>query len=305
MTVGFLEFQENSFIKSVADKLSDLDVGFIQVGELPHPSPSPCPLIVDRVSFCDPFLRAVLRSWALAGTYVVNNPFFTSVMDKLSELLLYDRLAIRSPRTVVLPRVNRAEDMREIVREPDWNAVEEKVGFPCILKPVDGYAWQDVFRVETPTALRGLYESLRESRTLLVQELIEYVDYYRAFCIDRRDVLLVRWTPRPFDQGEYSVADPTAIADVGDLMREKTTRLVSAQGLDFNTVEWCITRERTPVIIDSYNDVPDVRPEKLPASTYEWIVERFCACVRRKLASGEKNTAPGLGECSEAGPAPG
>ena len=290
MKVGFLEFRDNPFIQSVARGLSNLETEFIRVGELTHPSPSPYRVVIDRVSFCDPFLRAILRYWSVSGTYVINNPFFTPTMDKLSELVLYDRLGIRYPRTVVLPRVNRVEDMREIVAEPEWKALEERIGFPCILKPLDGYAWQDVFRVETSTALRGLYESLSDSRTLLVQELIEYTDYYRAFCVDRREVLLVRWTPRPFDRGEYAVADPGALADIGEQIRTKTVELVRAQGLDFNTVEWSITKDRAPVIIDSYNDVPDVRPEKLPASTYTWIVDAFCGCVRRKLESGEKNS---------------
>jgi len=48
------------------------------------------------------------------------------------------------------------------------------------------------------------------------------------------------------------------------------------------------------VVIDSHNDVPDVRREKLPPPCYDWIVERFCACVREKLASGEHNRWPAL-----------
>jgi hypothetical protein len=303
--IGFLEFRENRFIESVAQRLSDLETGYIRIGELAHPSPAPARVVIDRVSFCDPFLRTVVRYWSLAGAYIINDPFFTPTMDKLSELLLYDELGIHHPRSILLPRINRAEDMRELVAEPDWSAIERVVGFPCILKPVDGYAWQDVFRVETPTALRSIYDSLSDSRTLLVQELVEFADYYRAFCVDRSDVMLVRWTPRPFDQGEYAEADPGALDGIRELVTEQTARLVRAQGLDFNTVEWSITRERRPVIIDSYNDVPDVRPEKLPPRAYQWIVDRFCACVRRKLASAERNNDRAPAAASDPGPGTG
>jgi hypothetical protein len=290
--VGILEFQDNAFIRSVARKLSDLDTEFIHIGELAHPRPSPYRVIIDRVSFCDPYLRTIMRYWSRGGAYVINNPFFTLTTDKLSELQLYDSLAIRHPATVVLPRVNRVEDIREIVSAPDWKLVEERIGFPCILKPVDGYAWQDVFRVETPVALRSLYESLSESRVLIVQELIDHVDYVRAFCVQSRDVFLVRWTPRPFDMGEYSLLASGDLKDVGEELVRKTAALTEAQGLDFNSVEWSITGERAAVVIDSYNDVPDVRPEKLPPSCYEWIVDRFCGCVRGKLASEEVNSIP-------------
>ena len=53
-------------------------------------------------------------------------------------------------------------------------------------------------------------------------------------------------------------------AGAEDHIMQKTADLNAALGLDFNAVEWCITKDGTPVIIDSYNDVPDVRREKLP-----------------------------------------
>jgi hypothetical protein len=291
--VGILEFQDNTFIREVASRLSDLAPQFIRQGELAHPQPSPYRVIIDRVSFCDPYLRTIVRYWSRAGAYVINNPFFTHTTDKLSELLLYDSLGIHHPRTVVLPRINRVEDVKELVAPPDWKQVEERVGFPCILKPVDGYGWQDVFRVETPLALRSLYESLADSRVLMAQELIEHVDYVRAFCLESRDVFLVRWTPRPFDMAEYSLLGSDDLKVVRDDVTRKTAALTEAQGLDFNAVEWSITKNGSPVVIDSYNDVPDVRPEKLPLPCYEWVVDRFCTCVRNKVASGQMNAVMG------------
>jgi hypothetical protein len=288
--VGILEFRDNDFIRSVVSALAGVETDFIRVGQLSHPSPSPFRLIVDRVSFCDPYLRQLMRYWSIGGTYVLNNPFFTLVYDKLSELLFYDRLGIAHPRTVVLPRVNRGEDLREMVGEPDWNSVAEHVGFPCVLKPADGYAWQDVFRVEDAAALRSLYESLKETRTLIVQQLISYVAYFRAFCVGSRETLLVRWNPKPFDMGEYSLPAADDLLGIQETIQVKTRELNAALGLDFNAVEWCVTPEGTPVVIDSFNDVPDVRKEKLPASCYDWVVERFSACIRERLDSGARNT---------------
>jgi len=304
MKVGILEFRDNEFALSVAAGLSDLDPEFIRASALRMPSPSPYRLIVDRVSFCDPFLRELMRCWSLDGAYVLNDPFYTLTSDKLSDLLACDRLSIPRPRTVLLPRVNDAEDMREIVAEPDWDAVAAEVSFPCILKPVDGYAWQDVFRIESPAELRARYDALKARRTLIVQELIEYIGYYRAFCVGGRDVRVMAWTPRPLDAGEYAEADRDALGDAERFIEAQTAQLNAELGLDFNSVEWCLTKDRLPVIIDSYNDVPDVRKEKLPGPCYDWIVDRFCACVRGKLASGERNRGASRGAPSEAGPPP-
>jgi hypothetical protein len=230
-----------------------------------------------------------MRYWSLAGAYVLNDPFFTLVFDKLSESLLYDAHSIAHPRTILLPSRNGADDVSEMVLEPNWPEIEQAIGFPCILKPVDGYAWQDVFKVPDLSTLRGLFDSFKNRRTLIVQELISYVGYYRAFCVNARDVLIVRWSPKPFDLGEYAMPSPGELGTSEELIRQKTIDLNTALGLDFNTVEWCITKDGTPVIIDSYNDVPDVRREKLPPAAFDWVVDRFCACVKDKLAGGESN----------------
>jgi hypothetical protein len=287
--VGILEFRDNELVQGVVAGLEGLAVEFLGAGQLVHPSPAPARLVLDRVSFCDPWLRQLARYWSLQGVYVLNSPFYTLAVDKVSELLFYDRVGIPYPRTVLLPRFNRGEDMKEIVAEPDWGALEAQVGFPCILKPADGYAWQDVFRVEDPSMLRALYESLKDSRSLVVQQLVRWTDYYRAFCVSRRDVFLVRWKPQPFDHGEYLPADETALGSAGDFIREKTVALNQETGLDFNSVEWCIATDGTPTIIDSYNDVPDVRREKLPQECWDWVVARLCQCVREKLSTGACN----------------
>jgi hypothetical protein len=289
MKIGILEFKDNDFISSVIRRLSDIEVEFIRLGELSHPSSSPYRVIIDRVSFADPFLREVMRYWSLTGTYVINNPFYTLTANKLSDALCCERLGIPYPKTILLPRMNPIEDVREMVAEPDWTKIGNGIVFPCILKPVDGYAWQDVLRADSLDELKTLYDTLKGRRVLMLQELIGWRDYYRAFCVNKRDVLLVKWTPKPFDMGEYAQADPDAIKEVSAFMVEKTIALNRMVGLDFNSVEWCITADGKPYIIDSYNDVPDVRKEKIPAPCYQWIVERFCECVRDKLASGEAN----------------
>jgi hypothetical protein len=289
-TVGILEFQENAFVKSVIAGLSGIPIEFIRTGHYAHPSPSPYRLVVDRVSFCDPFLRHLMRYWAMGGTYVLNDPFFTLVFDKFSELRLYDRLSISYPRTVLLPRINQAEEMAEIVKPPDWARIEAEIGFPCILKPVDGYAWDDVSIVADAAGLRERYGLLKEKRTLLVQERIRYDAYYRAFCVNRSEVFIAKWNPQPLDQGEYSLPPPVELGRIDAAIQEKSIALNRALGLDFNAVEWCVRQDGTLVVIDSYNDVPDVRPEKLPRACYDWIVDRFCACVREKYFSEERNS---------------
>lgn len=294
-TVGILEFRENDFIRSVISGLSGIPTEHIRVNHHLHPSASPYRLIVDRVSFCDPFLRHLMRYWSITGTYVLNDPFFTLVHDKLSELLLYDQLSIHHPRTVLLPRVNTTEDMSEMVLPPDWDVIGAIVGFPCIVKPIDGYAWEDVSVVQDAAELRALYEASKEKRTFLLQERIRFEAYYRAFYVEGSEVFIARWDPRPLDNGQYSLPTASELDGIEAAIRSKTIALNRALGLDFNAVEWCVRGDGALMVIDSYNDVPDVRPEKLPPVCYDWIVDRFCGCIKRKWASEERNSlAPRL-----------
>jgi glutathione synthase/RimK-type ligase-like ATP-grasp enzyme len=298
--VGILEFQDNEFMKSVVTGLSGIPTELVRVTQHAHPDRSPYRLIVDRVSFCDPFLRHLLRYWSMGGTYVLNDPFFTLVYDKLSELLVYDRLGILHPRTVLLPRINHAEDMREMVLPPDWAGIGELIGFPCVVKPLDGYAWDDVSVIADPESLVKVYEGLKDKRTLLVQESVRYSAYYRAFYVGPSEVFIARWDPRPMDRGEYSVPSSGELDGIDALIRTKTIALNHSLGLDFNAVEWCVRNDGSVVVIDSYNDVPDVRPGKLPRVCYDWLVDRFCACIKHKFSSEERNSLaprlPGLSD---------
>jgi len=95
--VAMLEFRDTDFIRSVVAGLPDLTVSFLHAGSLVHPSPAPARLIVDRMSFCDPFLRQLMMYWSRSGTYVLNNPFFTLVFDKLSERSKEKKKALEPP----------------------------------------------------------------------------------------------------------------------------------------------------------------------------------------------------------------
>jgi hypothetical protein len=288
MKIGILEHRDNEFMAAVVSRLSGIDAEYIRVAEIPHPTPAPYPLVVDRLSFCDPFLREVMRYWALGGSYIINNPYYTLTSDKLSEARCCDSLGIPTPKTMLLPSANNGDDLEGMVGEPDWERVTREMPLPCIIKPVDGYAWQDVFRAETLEELRGLHESLKGRRVLIVQELVRWVSYCRAFCIGG-EVLIVAWDPKPFDLGVYSPVDNESLMGLSGWITEKTAALNGLLGLDFNSVEWCVTADGRPCVIDSYNDVPDVRPGKLPPREYEWIVERFSALIRDRLASGARN----------------
>ena len=125
----------------------------------------PCPysVIIDRVSHIVTYYRTYLKNAALSGTYVINNPFWFLADDKFYNYSLATQLGIAVPRTVCLPSRSYPsgtdeDDLRNLVRELNWDSIVEYVGLPAILKPYDGYGWRHVYKVST------MGEALRKVR---------------------------------------------------------------------------------------------------------------------------------------------
>ena len=290
--VGILESRSDCFINEVASRLNDIPVEFMTLTSEKIPIERGYRVVVDRLSFHYPFLREIVKSLALSGTYVINNPFAALSTNKLIEIQVGGRLGISFPKTIALPDQLVADETEELVSQPYLDRVAAELGFPCILKPFDGYAWEDVYVVSSNQELSDLYTSLRTRRILLAQQLISFRDYFRVFCFDKRDVLFVKWIPKPLSMGHYLHCEPGSIGDQEERLTTLTIELNQALDLDVNVVEWCVDAEGRWWMIDAFNEVPEVIPEALPADYYAWIVDRFVACIKDKLNPAKKNYTP-------------
>jgi len=290
--VGILESRSDCFINEVASRLNDIPVEFMTLTSEKIPIERGYRVVVDRLSFHYPFLREIVKSLALSGTYVINNPFAALSTNKLIEIQVGGRLGISFPKTIALPDQLVADETEELVSQPYLDRVAAELGFPCILKPFDGYAWEDVYVVSSNQELSDLYTSLRTRRILLAQQLISFRDYFRVFCFDKRDVLFVKWIPKPLSMGHYLHCEPGSIGDQEERLTTLTIELNQALDLDVNVVEWCVDAEGRWWMIDAFNEVPEVIPEALPADYYAWIADRFVACIKDKLNPAKRNCTP-------------
>jgi len=277
-SVGILELRDDEFIKDIVSKLSDLETDFISLREVSIPPNLDYSVVVDRMSYNHPFLLEAVKSLSLGGAYVINNPFSFTATNKIVH-----------PRTMVLPLINDEWDVGDSVREPNLGHVGKEIGFPCVLKPHNGFAWENVYFVNSMNELRNLYDSLKSKHVLLVQEKIEHKDYYRVFCVGKGEVLFVKYNPRPGCGGEYIWSDLKPIEGLVDKLSKWTIKLNSSLDLDFNALEWSIDIDGNPFLIDAFNDLPEVQKKAMPPEYYEWIVERFSQMVRERAESEERN----------------
>jgi hypothetical protein len=286
--IGILELKDDPFVIDVVSRLSDLPVEFLSFADMPAPVSSDCKVVVDRLSFHNTYLNEMVKNMSLDGTYVINNPFAAAVNSKLVEIKVCQDLGIPSPKSIVLPDPALREEPPGVVAELSWERIADEVGFPCILKPIYGYGWVDVYELNTLAELKERYTA-GAGRIWLVQQRVCYDQYYRVFCIDKRDVLFIKWIPRPQGLGEYLYTDSRDSEGNRARITEQVMRLNSCLDMDINVVEWCVDNKGQEWVIDALNEVPDMPKERIPPEHYWWIVDRFVACVRDKLQGDKRN----------------
>jgi hypothetical protein len=292
MSVGILESVNDPFMGDLVSRLNDVEIEFIALSAETVPLKHQYSVVVDRLSFCYPFFREIMKSLSLNGAYVINNPFTLSATNKIIDINIANQLGLSFPRTIALPPKTAFEEMDGIVAQPDFNKVIEDIGLPCVLKPYDGYGWQDVYVIASIEELRERYTALSDPYTLIVQQFINFKDYYRAFCFDKKEVLFIKWIPRPEDMGSYLSCDRDTLMGNKDRLVELTINFNKALDLDVNVIEWCVDQQGKWWVIDAFNAFPDIAPEAIPAECYAWILEKFADCIRDKLQHPKQNRIP-------------
>ena len=295
-TVGLLVGRERTFPDALIDAVTRRDPGvtaaYAKIDLTRVDEPPPYDVLVDRISHEITCYQPVLKLAALAGTRVVNNPFWRIADDKAFGTALAKRLGVPVPKTWVLPSKSYGEDIDagslHNLRFPlDWEGMAREAGFPMYLKPHWGGGFRDVYRVESLDELWRAFD--RTGRlTMIAQEGIEWTTYVRCVVIGKTDVLVLRWDPRLPHGERYVRAKETMPALSPELeatITEHAITLCQALGYDMNTVEFAI-RDGVPYAIDFMNSAPDFEGKFLPPDVFAWIVDKMAAlCVR--LANGE------------------
>ena len=256
-------------------------------GELQIPEYS---VIVDRISHEVPYYRAHMKSAALLGTAVINDPFWWNADEKFFECTLARKLGVAVPRTVVLPNkdyipdIDQQRSLRNLRFPLDWEAIVSYTGLPAVLKPNTGGGWKDVFIVGSLEELLRAYDSTGQ-KTMILQEFIDWQDYVRCICIAREHIMPIRYNPKaPFHE-RYVTHRP-----VEGRLRERAIAdartLVDALGYDMDTVEFAV-RDDTLYAIDFLNPAPDFDNFSIKEDNFRWVLDRMTDLVLA-YAKGQK-----------------
>lgn len=289
--VGLLVGRERSFPEALIEEIrrrgEGVEASYAEIDATSIDRPPPYEVLVDRISHDVPCYQPVLKLAALAGTHVINNPFWRIADDKLFNAALAKRLGVAVPKTIVLPSKEYGPDitsgsLRNLKYPIDWRGIVEELGLPIFLKPHWGGGWRDVHRVRSLEELLYRYDRTGKI-TMIAQEAIEWTQYVRCIVIGREEVRPALWDPRHGHFDRYSKAassmPPLSPELEARIVRDART-LCRALGYDMNTVELAV-KDGTPYAIDFMNSAPDFDITSLGEAHFRWTVEKMAElCIR-------------------------
>lgn len=292
--IGLLYGMEATFPPALVERINSRRIDGVtaeslQTGAFRIDRPSPYSLIIDRISHDIPFYRAYLKNAILHGGQVINNPFWWSADDKFFNYAIGQKLAVAVPKTVMLPH-NRhppgttSDSMRNLMYPLNWAEVFDYIGFPAFLKPHLGGGWRNVYKVDSPDELFAAYGNTGDLGMVL-QESIDFTEYYRCYVIGRRRVHVMAYDPRlPHEQRYVAGANPEKSPIYGRIVRDCIT-LCEALGYDMNTVEFAV-RDGVPYAIDYLNPAPDADRASVGERNFEWILDAMADLAIERVLHG-------------------
>jgi len=296
--IGILFGRENTFPQAFIDKVNELGVGknivaeAVKIDKVVQGEPSGYDLIVDRISQDVPFYRAYLKNAALAGTVIINNPFWWSADEKFFNNALATKIGIHVPKTVILPSYEWPDDtngdsFRNLQYPLDWEGMFEYVGFPAYMKPFAGGGWKNVYKLHDKDEF---YEKHQETGQLvmMLQEEIVFTEYYRCYCVGGKYVHIMPYEPRNPHHLRYA-ADFKPSAKMKKTLESAVLKLNQYLGYELNTVELAI-RDGVPYAIDFCNPAPDADINSVGQENFDWIVNTMAQYVIERIEGAK----PGL-----------
>jgi glutathione synthase/RimK-type ligase-like ATP-grasp enzyme len=279
--IGILFGRERSFPEAVVKRINeiaeeDIIAEFVLIDKIFQAEPLDYAVIIDRISQDVPFYRSALKNAALTGTAVINNPFWWSADEKFFNSALALKIGVPVPKTALIPSYEMPEDTSDqsfsnLSFPMAWEEIFEYTGFPAYMKPYDGGGWKEVYKLHDKEDFFDKHSQTRRT-VMMLQEEIQFTEYFRCYCIGGKHVRIMQYEPRNPFHLRYQVDTPPSSEALLQTIHDYTLRLNEYLGYDFNTVEFAV-RDGIPYAIDFCNPAPDAEVTSVGQENFDWVVE--------------------------------
>ena len=295
--IGILFGQENTFPPAFVERVNakkeeGISAEFVSLDKVVQGEPCGYDVIIDRISQDVPFYRGFLKNAGLTGTAVINNPFWWSADEKFFNNALSTKIGVPVPKTVLLPSNQHPPDtnsnsFRNLAYPWNWEAIFNYVGFPAYFKPFAGGGWKNVYKLTNKEEFFKAYNETGQL-VMMIQEEIIFTEYFRCYCLDRRDVHIMQYDPKQPHHLRYVQNPKPFEKKFLDQLKEIVLKINNYLGYDFNTVELAV-RDGVPFAIDFCNPAPDADINSVGQQNFEWIVEAAANMAIRRAKAHKPN----------------
>ncbi|MBX0330890.1 hypothetical protein K2Z83_24850 [Oscillochloris sp. ZM17-4] len=266
-----------AFIEEVNRRGAGVVAEFVKLGGTQMAEVSEYDVIIDRISHEIPYYRTFLKTVALSGTRVINNPFWWSADDKFFGASICTKLGIAHPRTIALPSHSYVEgvveeSLRNLRYPIPWKEHVAYVGgFPAILKPAWGGGFKNVYKVNN---FEELWRAYNETGTecMMLQEYIAWEKYVRCIVVGQEQIMTIKFDANAPWPNRYFRDDHYLTEEEGRLVVDGALKINRALGYDMNTVEFAL-KDGVPYAIDFTNPAPDFDVNSLTPHYFDWVVK--------------------------------
>jgi glutathione synthase/RimK-type ligase-like ATP-grasp enzyme len=277
-----------ALVEAINRREEDVRAEFLKTGGIRIDDVEPYTVIIDRISQDIPFYRALLKHAVLNGTRVINNPFWWTADDKFFNYALALKLGVTVPKTAILPSKEHppgttSNSMRNLIYPLNWDDLFAYVGFPCWMKPFDGGGWKHVYKLHSPEEFFNAYHQTGDL-CMVLQEDIEFEEYYRCYVIGRKYVHIMPYEPRNPSHLRYQ-AGYTPTEDMKKRITDDCIKICEALGYDINTVEFAV-RDGIPYAIDYMNPAPDAERDSVGEENFTWMVDTVATFAIEEARKG-------------------
>jgi len=294
--VGLIFGNDTEFALEVINKINNKDEKGISaepvlLDKVFMDSKSDYAVIIDRISYYVPFFRAFLKSASLSGTIVINNPFWWSADEKFFECSIASANGIKVPKSVLLPSNEHpdftdSQTFRNLMFPLDWESIFDYVGFPAMVKPLYPSVWKNVYRVNNQDEFFNAYNQSGKV-TMILQEVIDYSDYFRCHCVDRKFVRIMKYEPKNPEDLRYVSSGELEDRKLNAKITEMVIKINESLGYDINSVEIAL-KDNELYAIDFFNPVPYSEPAYIGEENFDWLTQKVADMAIRKAKEYKK-----------------
>ncbi|MFP4527400.1 MAG: RimK family alpha-L-glutamate ligase [Candidatus Kapaibacterium sp.] len=291
--IGILFGMETAFPEELVRRINAADKSgltseYASLGAITIDQKPDYDVVLDRISPRIPYYVAALKSAAVNGVRVVNNPFMNCFPDNFFFYNIAKKLDIPLPRTAILPSKHHphgvtADFLRNLQYPLNWDEIFEYVGWPAYLKANSGSDEFNMYKIYNKSEFFSAYD-LTGRNVMLLQQCVDYNDYFRCFAIGQRDYRVLHYDPSRPQHLRYKPEPLAEDHPVFAKIRDYSQKIAKAFDLDFNAVDFAVNG-REVVAVDIYNPAPKLERGHLLDENFEWIADRTADMLIRRASS--------------------